>query len=225
MISNKKGVFKPTGTSQLLYKETLKIVKDCNKVLDLGCGSGLIGISILEKFPKKKVYFSDVSKAAIEFTTNELKKKSLICAEIKVGSGLVPWEKYLFDLIICDVAAVSSKLDTIAEWYKNDVPNNAGEDGTENIINVIKKSNFNLNDNGKILFTVISLSNHNKILDKINSHFKKVDLVKKQPWPFPKEFYSHLKLLKKLKEKKLIDYTELLENVFYFDTYIYLAYR
>ena len=44
LIQNK--VFVPTGTSELLIEATEKVIKKKKKILDLGCGSGIVGISI-----------------------------------------------------------------------------------------------------------------------------------------------------------------------------------
>lgn len=220
----KKGIFKPTGTSQILKNEALKFSKNVNKILDLGCGSGLIGISILEKYPDKSLYFSDISKYATNKTKLELKKKMLIAKKVLTGSNLEPWKSEKFDLIVCDVAAVSTELNNISEWYQNDVPNNSGIDGTLNIVNVIKNASIHLNPNGKVLFTIISLSNHKKIIENLKKNFKKIRLVKSQHWPFPKSFYKNIKKLNSLKKKRLIDFGEVAGSFFYFDTYIYLAY-
>lgn len=222
---NKKGVFQPTGTSKILVAEALKYSNNHNKILDLGCGTGIVGISILEKYPNKNVFFSDVSSNAIEYTKDKLKKNSLQASELKVGSGLNPWKNYKFDLIICDVAAVSSKLDEISHWYDNEVPNDSGKEGVNNIIDVILTCKEHLYEKGKILFTVISLSNHKKILKNIRSKFKNVDLIKKQHWPFTDEFYKNIDLLQDLKKKNYIDFSQVTDEIFYFDTYIYLAYR
>ena len=50
-LSNK--VFKPTGTSEILFKSAVKHIKKSLKILDLGCGSGYVGIAI-EKNTKHK---------------------------------------------------------------------------------------------------------------------------------------------------------------------------
>ena len=56
LIQNK--VFVPTGTSELLIETSEKIIKKKKKILDLGCGSGIVGISIAKRLKtKEKVFF------------------------------------------------------------------------------------------------------------------------------------------------------------------------
>ena len=43
-VDNK--VFKPTGTSDLLLEASLHYISKKDDILDLGCGSGIIGIKI-----------------------------------------------------------------------------------------------------------------------------------------------------------------------------------
>jgi methylase of polypeptide subunit release factors len=64
-------VFLPTGTSELLVRTVSSQIKQSGSMLDLGCGTGLVGISLaklgLTNFP---VYFSDLSEDAVKLTIN-----------------------------------------------------------------------------------------------------------------------------------------------------------
>ena len=54
-----KNVFVPTGTSDLLIDASTKIIKSNKTILDLGCGNGIVGISIskIKKIKKKGIFF------------------------------------------------------------------------------------------------------------------------------------------------------------------------
>lgn len=222
-MNKKSGVFEPTGTSKILLTEALKKSRGKKNILDLGCGSGFIGISILERYKSKNLYFSDISKNAVLETLKNLKKKNLSAKELKIGSNLDCWKNYKFDLIICDVAAVSTKLEGISDWYSNNVPNDSGIDGTKNLINVIKKSKKFLTSDGSIIFTVISLSNIKKIEKGIYTYFNNVKILKSQKWPFPNKFYKKIEELIKYKKKNLINFNEIIKGFYYFETVIYIA--
>lgn len=154
-------VFTPTGTSNLLIEASIKIIKQKKGILDLGCGCGIVGISISKKLKtKNKIYFSDISKQACRNTLINCKNNK-IKFEIKEGSLLNPWENYKFNYIVSDVAAIAKDISKISPWYKN-CENNSGYDGTDHIINIINNSKKYLNKNGKLIFPIISLSNEKK---------------------------------------------------------------
>ena len=74
MLKKKEeGIFKPTGTSNLLLDEALKYSKNQKKILDLGCGSGMLGLGISKKY-NKKVFLSDISANAVKLAISKSKK-------------------------------------------------------------------------------------------------------------------------------------------------------
>jgi len=52
-FSINKKVFVPTGTSQVLIKAAKKVIKHKKKNLDLGCGSGIVGITLAQTLKSK----------------------------------------------------------------------------------------------------------------------------------------------------------------------------
>jgi tRNA (uracil-5-)-methyltransferase len=51
---------------EVLYDQIIKAVKECDLVLDLGCGIGTIGISIMNKLPDVKVIGVEICEEAVE---------------------------------------------------------------------------------------------------------------------------------------------------------------
>jgi 16S rRNA G1207 methylase RsmC len=211
LINNLKineKVFKPTGTSDLLLHASLKKIKNTYDILDLGCGSGIVGINIAKiKRIKKKIYFSDISK----FATKNTKQNCIfnkINHEIKTGSILKPWANYKFDVIISDVASISDSVAKISPWYNKSITNKAGKDGDKNIIQIINNCKNHLTKNGKLIFPIISLSNEKKILSYAKKKFGKYVILKKKNWPLPKMMYKNKNILVDLNKKKRIKITE-----------------
>ncbi|PIN81965.1 hypothetical protein COV11_00470 [Candidatus Woesearchaeota archaeon CG10_big_fil_rev_8_21_14_0_10_30_7] len=78
------GLFSPKkidkGT-KLLIEESLICSED--KILDLGCGYGVVGISIKKKFPKTKITLLDVNERALSYAkkNSELNKTEVEIVE------------------------------------------------------------------------------------------------------------------------------------------------
>ena len=55
MIIKSKKVFTPNATSDLLVASAIKILKKKSDILDLGCGTGFVGLTIFKnsKFKNK----------------------------------------------------------------------------------------------------------------------------------------------------------------------------
>ena len=83
----------------------------------------------------------------------------------------------------------------------------------ENVEKYIKKP-------GHFYFPIISLSNVDFIKEYSFSKFKNIKKIKRFNWPLPEEMMKHLETLKELKEKKFVDFKEVLGMVIcYTDVY------
>ena len=69
------------------------------EILDLGCGWGVIGISIARKWPEAKVTMADVNTRALELSRENAKRNraEVICAE---SDGMAAFEGKAFDAVV-----------------------------------------------------------------------------------------------------------------------------
>lgn len=189
LLKNNK-VFKPNLTSYSLIEVIKKFkFKKKIKILDLGSGSGIIGIYIKKKFKNKvNIFFSDYSIHAIKNI-----KKNLIMNKIKgkvIQSDIFKgWEGEKFDIIINDISAIDEEIANNF-WYNKYIPHQCGNSGIELSKKVILNSKKHLNKKGFLLTPIISLSKY-KILEKlINKNFE-FKLMLHKDWPVPKKLYHN----------------------------------
>jgi methylase of polypeptide subunit release factors len=212
-------VFTPTGTSKVLVEAIIENVKEKKKILDLGCGCGAIGLSLFKNnIVKEPIYASDISKEAVSnFTTNSEKYN---CKSIVKQSHLLnEWEEGQFEMIVCDVSAISEEVAKFSNWF--DVTScKTGADGSELMKEIFENVEKYIKKPGHFYFPIISLSNVDFIREYSFSKFKNIKKIKRFNWPLPEEMMKHFKTLKELKEKKFVDFKEVLGMVIcYTDVY------
>ena len=151
----------------MLVDTASKFIKQNKKVLDFGCGIGVVGITIFKKNKIKGIlYASDISKNSINLAKlNAAKHKISIVAN--AGNLFEPWKGEKFDIILNDISGISQKIAKFSPWFKN-ISCETGEDGTRLTIKIITEAKKYLNTNGAIIFPVLSLSDKKKLLSLQN---------------------------------------------------------
>lgn len=199
-------VFDPNLTSILIIKAIDKnknLFKNCNRILDLGCGTGVLGISIKKILKKKILSFSDFSDHAVKITKKNVKLNN-IKANIIKSNLMTRWKNENFDLIINDVSAISTYFKNFKLWYNSYIPCDSGLDGTKNTLKFIDSAPNNCKN---IVIPLISLSNISKIKKKLNKKKLNYKVLIKEYWPLPKNLVNKRKKdLIKLKKRKIIDF-------------------
>jgi methylase of polypeptide subunit release factors len=202
-----ESVFYPTGTTEEIIKSVSRCINNPGKLLDLGCGAGLVGIALsLMGKAKGTLYASDLSEDASNLTKANALKFDIPIISLH-GSVFEPWNGEKFDYIVDDISGISEIISDISPWFKN-TSCRSGNDGTDLTIEVIDNSSQYLKKNGVLFFPILSLSNSEKIINYAKTKFNNVEMISRKDWRIPDELLEHKDLLFKLRDKGHINFKE-----------------
>lgn len=157
-----KGVLIPRLDTEVLVEKALNILNKESieepKVLDIGVGSGVIGITIALEVPTSKVMGVDISEKALEISSKN--KKILKAGNIKfIKSDLFENIEYKkFNMIVSNPPYISSdETDVMSKDALLHEPSEALFAGSEGLYfynSISKKAMKYLDDNGYLLFEI-----------------------------------------------------------------------
>ena len=202
-------IFLPTGTTEAMITAVKPHITG-GKLLDLGCGSGVIGSEFTDIC---EVYASDLDPDACECVADNPKIR------VRCGNLFEPWKDKKFNFIIDDVSGVAEDIAKVSPWFKG-VPCESGKDGADLVCKVLWQAPEYLEENGKLFFPIVSLSNVERILETAKCLYD-VTLLSHTEFPLPKEMNDHLGLLREL-QKEGIQFKEKFGMIIFF-TDIYMA--
>lgn len=200
-------VFTPTGTTEAILEGILENDYEKRSTLDLGCGCGVIGLSLFKNgLIKEPLYASDISDDAV--ANIKLNASKIGCKVNALKSNLFSaWKDKKFERIVCDVSSISDEVAKISPWF-NWVECQTGQGGDELINEVFKNIATYADKNCKFYFPVISLSDVETIKSNSKKYFKNLRMLKKKNWPMPETMLPKIDFLRKLKEDRKVDFKE-----------------
>ena len=202
-----RGVFEPTGTSTEIATAVNNYIIEPGKTLDLGCGSGVVGLALaISKKIDGKLFASDLSKEAVRYLKINAHKYG-IDVDARSGSVFDPWKDEKFDYIVDDISGVAERIAEISPWFK-ETACESGTDGTRLVREAIERSPNYLNQNGKFFFPILSLSNYERIISKANDIYENVERISTKKWQMPKEMSRFKNELLLLRDKDIINFEE-----------------
>ncbi len=216
-------VFHPTGTTNALIKAAAGYLDGPGRLLDLGCGSGVLGIAMHRLgLVAGDLCASDLSAAAIACTQKNAAHHGCP-ADARCGSLFEPWDGEKFEIIIDDISGVAEEVAKASPWFHN-VPCNSGPDGTTLVAEVIARAADYLAPGGRFFFPVISFSNMDKLVGLAEEAFSHVERLEHQAWPLPEEMHEHEALLKEQRDMGHVTFEEKFGMILWF-TEVYVAYN
>jgi len=198
------GVFHPTTTTQLLAEQMVNLKG--KTVLDLGCGVGPIAITAALN-GAENVYAVDIMEEACKATLRNSELNGVAgCIDVLQGDLFKPLKRLKFDVIVNDVSGMADEVSRISPWYPESIPT-GGPDGCDPTVRMLRESPDYLNDDGYLLFPLISLARSEKILAVAREVYgDKVSQVVSKMIPFCKELQNNMKLLLRLKNDGIIHF-------------------
>ncbi len=166
-----KHTFLPTTISTLMAK--VLEVKEGDVVIDVGCGTGILGI-IAAKLGASKVYGVDQSPDVVEVA-------SANAANHGVGDKMEFFQGDLFDplpadvkadVIIGDVSGIPDELAADSGWFPSKT--GGGPRGSELPIRMLQDARRWLTENGRLFLPTGTLQDENAILDAAKAVFGKI---------------------------------------------------
>lgn len=173
-----EGVFIPRPETEIFALETVNLLKGISfhpeRVLDLGCGSGCIGLLIKRFFPESEVFASDISIKACRVSKINSEKTNLkiniICTDMFSCFN----EK--FDLLISNPPYVKEEeFENLPEEVKREPKRAlyAGKDGLVFYKKIAEETKRLLKDNG-----IIAIEIHPFLEKEIKKTFKDFKVLK-----------------------------------------------
>lgn len=153
-----ENVLIPRPETELLVEAAIAWIglhEKLEKIVDVGCGSGAIIISILKKFPDLKGYGIDISKAALDISQKNKKYhhiKNLDFIQMDCLGGL----KTKFDLIVANLPYIPEDMveDTQVSVFEPKIALNGGKGGLKVINKLIEQIPSRLNTPGLALLEI-----------------------------------------------------------------------
>lgn len=199
-----EGVFLPTKTSNLLISSVLRRVKNPGRILDIGCGSGYVGIVLAKRgITTGALSASDRSDEAVRCCIKNAARHGIEC-DARACSLFDSWKGEKFDLIVDDVSGVAEKIAEISSWFPASSHCGAGPDGTALTNQLLEASRDHLTSDGVVVFPVLSLSNTDRIVSRAKELFHDVDFLADQYFPISAEIGASMDVLHAMVADELI---------------------
>ena len=178
-----ENVLIPRFETEELVENTISIAKTLFtnpvEILDIGCGSGVIGLTLEKKLSTKTVDLIDISEKALEVTNKN-------CGNLNSKANVFQSDclsnvERKYDIIISNPPYIKDD-EEIEEIVKSNEPHEAlyaGKDGLDCYKKILKDINKNLKEKFLIAFE-IGADQANDIETLINNYLKDVQIVIKK---------------------------------------------
>lgn len=172
----------PRADTEILVDECIKLVKEKNlkKVLDIGTGSGCIGISILKSCPEVLVCMLDVSEGALEIAKKNAENLGVLDRATFMKKDILnaePDEFEKFDLVVSNPPYIETEtVKNLDDKVKNYEPESALDGGEDGLVFYRKITSVASKNSDYLLFE-IGYNQGETVNNIMEEYFKDISLV------------------------------------------------
>ena len=159
-LSDKRALIPRPETEELvgILFHQYKNKKEPSDICDVGCGSGVIGISLANHWPDSNIEMIDLSDQALELTEENIQSLDLDPSRFNlINNNLLEGLGKRFDLIVANLPYVcTNDIESLEPELKYDPVSalDGGEGGLSLIEELIVQAKSNLNDGGVLALEI-----------------------------------------------------------------------
>ena len=159
-LSDKRALIPRPETEELvgILFHQYKNKKEPSNICDVGCGSGVIGISLANHWPDSNIEMIDLSDQALELTEENIQSLDLDPSRFNlINNNLLEGLGKRFDLIVANLPYVcTNDIESLEPELKYDPVSalDGGEGGLSLIEELIVQAKSNLNDGGVLALEI-----------------------------------------------------------------------
>ncbi|MBO5138750.1 MAG: peptide chain release factor N(5)-glutamine methyltransferase [Bacilli bacterium] len=178
-----ENVLIPRFETEELVENTIKYIEKNFagevSILDLGCGSGVIGLTLKNKIPTAKVTLVDISKEALE--VSKINSNKLNLEATFINSDMLNNVNDKYDVIISNPPYIrnNEEIETIVKENEPHLALYGGEDGLEYYKKILKNVSQNLSAKYLIAFE-IGKDQAKSISDIANKYLENINIIIKK---------------------------------------------
>ncbi len=129
------GVFIPRRRTEFLARQAIQLVRPGDTVLDLGCGTGALGLVVVQSLPSARLYATDIDPAAVNCAHRNLDALGAQVYQGDLFSALPPTLQGSIKILIANMPYVPTKviatLPAEARLYEPNTTLDGGPDGLD----------------------------------------------------------------------------------------------
>ncbi len=190
--------FRPSTISMLLAEAM--VIEDDAKVIDIGCGSGVLSI-VAAKLGAKLVYGADAAEGTVEVATANAEAQG-------VGDRVKFFQSDMFDaipddgmadVVIGDVSGIPDEFATVSGWFPSGLA--GGPTGAELPMRMLEEAKRLLRKGGKLFLPTGSLQDETSIVDKAKSAFGSIKMLTERHIPLPSSLAEQPAVVRLLRDR------------------------